>query len=452
MTEGIKGQAPVLTVSQLTNAIKLCLEGAFPLVWVKGEVSNCKLQSSGHLYFSLKDEETQIAVAMFRGDVQSLSSPVKDGDSVIIRGELNVYGRSGKYQIIAKQIQHVGLGALLLRLEELKKKIHQRGWFKNECKKPLPHLPKKIGIVTSPTGAAIRDVLNVLKRRFSGFHLIINPVRVQGDEAAGEIAEAIRQFNHHKLVDVIIVCRGGGSIEDLWAFNEESVAEAIFYSDIPIICAVGHETDHCIAEYVADLRAPTPSAAAEVVMAEKAGLLDRLSLYKRRITQHIYQHIHFNRQKLSCFQKLPLFSSPYPVIGPWMQKLDDLKEDLETTIYSVLHNKQMELKAKKQEASALNPRVLIRHFQQKFLFSRRSLDTTMQETLRKKKEKLNRCQSMLYAINPKELLKKGYSISINKNSGHVITSIKAVNKGDQIKTLLHDGYIESSTTNTISSK
>jgi exodeoxyribonuclease VII large subunit len=267
---------PILTVSQLSQAIKLSLETAFPFVQLQGEISNCKPHSSGHLYFSLKDAHAQISAVMFRPDAATLKFTPKDGTQVIAIGEINVYPTSGKYQIVVRELRPMGIGELLLKLEELKMKITKLGWFRKEHKKPLPKFPKRIGVVTSPTGAAIQDMLNILTRRFSGFHLILYPVKVQGEGAAQEIAHAIEQFNHYELADVLIVGRGGGSIEDLWAFNEEVVAKAIFESKIPIISAVGHETDHCIADYVADIRAPTPSAAAEIVIAEKGQQLHHL--------------------------------------------------------------------------------------------------------------------------------------------------------------------------------
>lgn len=284
-----------LTVSQLTQAIKSSLESNFPSILLQGEVSNSKLHSSGHFYFSLKDSGAQIGAVMYRSDVKVIP---KDGDQVIVRGDINVYPPSGKYQIIAKELRPVGVGELLLKLEELKVKLHKKGYFKKDHKRPLPKMPRRIGVITSPTGAAIQDILNILTRRFSGFHLILNPVKVQGEGAAQEIAQAIQQFNDFDLVDVMIVGRGGGSIEDLWAFNEEIVADALYNSRIPTISAVGHETDHCIADYVADVRAPTPSAAAEIVIAEKAHQLQQLGQIQQRMQQTLRHLIRHQMQQL----------------------------------------------------------------------------------------------------------------------------------------------------------
>lgn len=275
----------ILTVTQLTQNVKDLVEANFPALSVQGEISNFKQHTSGHLYFSLKDSGAQISAVMFRQDALRLPRPPKEGDQVIATGGLNVYPPRGQYQMVVRSMEAVGLGALLLKLEQLKREIHRRGWFAPEHKRPLPKFPKRVGVITSPTGAVIQDILNVLRRRNLRFQLLLNPVKVQGEGAAAEIAKAIEQMNRYRLVDVMIVGRGGGSIEDLWAFNEEIVAKAIFESEIPIVCAVGHETDHTIAEYVADLRAPTPSAAAEMVMAERSQQVAFIEQAGRRLAQ-----------------------------------------------------------------------------------------------------------------------------------------------------------------------
>ena len=238
----------ILSVTELTSAIKAVIEPSFQGIAVKGEISNFKLQSSGHLYFTLKDAGSQISAVLFKGNAACLNKMPKEGDQVVAKGEISLYAPRGQYQIIVRELQFLGLGDLLLKLQQLKEQLQMRGWFDPAHKKKLPKLPKRIGVVTSPTGAVIQDILQVLTRRFAGFHVILNPVKVQGEGAAQEIAQAISDFNRLKLADVLIVGRGGGSIEDLWAFNEEVVAKAIFESDIPIISAVGHETDFTIAD------------------------------------------------------------------------------------------------------------------------------------------------------------------------------------------------------------
>ena len=471
MTSTLPTDLPILTVAQLTHAIKHCLETTFPNICLKGEISNCKMQSSGHLYFSLKDATAQISAVMFRGDAGMLKQIPKDGAQVVVKGEINVYPPSGKYQLVVRELTLVGIGELLLKLEELKIKLRDKGWFKAAHKKPLPFLPKKIGVVTSPTGAAIQDILNILTRRFSGFHLILNPVRVQGEGAAQEIAQAIRFFNTHQLVDVMIVGRGGGSIEDLWAFNEEIVAEAIFQSRIPIISAVGHETDHCIADYVADVRAPTPSAAAEIVIAEKAHQLQHLAQIQRRLQQSASHLIRHARQRLSGIRKHPLLASPYAILGMWMQKIDDLREEIDQAMLRQISNKRQRIAAQEKLLESLKPSVQICHLRQKLavwgkailqawetkqrhrrhVFSAivkyRQLDNLWRQAQHLRKERLQQVITMLATIDPKNLLSKGYCILFSEKDNSVITSIYSIKKHENIRVLLSDGQLISTVNN-----
>ncbi|MBA3957682.1 MAG: exodeoxyribonuclease VII large subunit [Parachlamydiaceae bacterium] len=497
MTTTPSQEMPVLTVSQLTQAIKISLESTFPSIWLQGEVSNCKLQSSGHLYFSLKDPNAQISAIMFRGDLSSVKTMPKDGAQVIIRGEINVFPPSGKYQIIVREMRLAGMGELLLRLEELKLKLHKRGWFKSEHKKPLPKFPQRIGVVTSPTGAVIQDILNILSRRSAGFHLILNPVRVQGEGAAQEIAQAIAQFNTHHLADVLIVGRGGGSIEDLWAFNEEIVAEAIFNSTIPIISAVGHETDHCIADYVADVRAPTPSAAAEIVTAEKRQQLLHLDQTKRRLQQCVKHLIRQDRHRLEGLRKHPIFQSPYTLLGPWMQRLDVVRSGVDSSMQQLLMHYRLRLEGMRRQQQGLRPSAQIAHLKQKLLqwdkelrnvmltrlaharkllqqkndrlihgsttqlsghrrlfnaqFKQNQLQLSWNRLTSLRRERLTKLTDSLHAVNPKNVLTKGYCILFAEKTGSVITSIKDVKVKQEVRTLLADGSILSTIKDTIAS-
>src|SRR6478672_4045896 len=273
-------QRRVVTVSELTAAVREALETGFGDIWVEGEISNCRLWNTGHLYFTLKDSGAQIKGVMFRSAVRYLKFKPEDGLHVIARGRLGVYDPKGEYQIVCEHLEPQGLGALQLAFEQLKKKLQAEGLFDQARKRPLPSLPRKIGIVTSADGAALRDILKVLKRRAPNASVLIRPARVQGDDAVADIVTALRQIGKVPGVDVVIVARGGGSIEDLWAFNEEKVARAIAACPVPVVAGVGHETDVTIADFVADLRAPTPSAAAEMVVAaldEFRARIDRLS-------------------------------------------------------------------------------------------------------------------------------------------------------------------------------
>jgi len=480
----IEGTKP-LTISQLTQAIKQNLESTFSFVFLQGEVINFKEQTSGHLYFSLKDTHSQILAVMFKSDASLLRMLPKTGDHVVVKGELNVYPPKGNYQVIVRELSYVGLGELLLRLEELKIKLHQLGWFKKSRKKPLPHLPKKIGVVTSPTGAVIQDILNVLTRRFSGFHLILNPVKVQGEGAAQEIAQAIQEFNKYNLVDVIIVGRGGGSLEDLWAFNEEIVADAIYHSRIPIISAVGHETDHCIADYVADVRAPTPSAAAEIVIAEKKQLLEGLAQSKKRLHNTLLHLIHKNSYRLEGLKRHPFIQNPLAHIEFRMQNVDGIQQDLAQSIKHKMQWLRHRLDAISKQTEAHKPSNQIRYYRQRLvdlqsrighswrnrihqkmntiktatqrlhhlwekMLSQRQrtfhpeklyqqLDRLILQSYSAKHQKLNYFSSILKSIDPKNLLKKGYSILFAEKGPNVIHSIEELEVGQQAKILLTDG-------------
>ena len=456
---------PILTITQATNAIKMCLESTFPSLWLQGEISNFKTHTSGHLYFSLKDAGAQISAVMYRGDATTLKVMPKDGTQVVVRGDLNVYPPRGNYQIIVKEMRPVGIGELLLKLEELKIKLSKKGYFKSERKRSIPKFPKRIGVVTSPTGAAIQDILNILTRRFSGFHLILNPVNVQGEGSAKEIAQAIQQFNTHNLVDVMIVGRGGGSIEDLWAFNEEVVADAIFNSQIPVISAVGHETDNCIADYVADVRAPTPSAAAEIVIAEKKQQLIHLAQLKQRFEQTLRQTVRHHRKALEGILRHPVLQSPYGILGPWMQKLDDLRQDLDLAMRQQLNKHALQLKAIQKHVLSLKPTTQITHLRQRLLHCERSLRhawISQQENRRKqlraevrrkllhdliqriltlKRERLTQIIGALRAIDPKNLLAKGYSILLAEKDRSVITSVLSIENSQAVRILVSDGEL-----------
>ncbi|HSW86339.1 MAG TPA: exodeoxyribonuclease VII large subunit [Rhabdochlamydiaceae bacterium] len=410
----------ILSVTELTAAIKNQLESRFGYVCVKGEISNLKEQASGHFYFTLKDNSSQISAVLFRGNARTLSRPPKSGDQVIAKGEITVYEPRGSYQILVREIEYAGLGELLVRLHELKLKLEKRGWFDQKRKKPLPKIPRTIGVVTSPTGSVIQDILHILTRRFSGFHLILNPVKVQGEGAAVEIAAAIEQFNRYKLADLLIVGRGGGSLEDLWAFNEEVVAAAIHASEIPIISAVGHETDYCIADYVADVRAPTPSAAAEIAMAEKNKEIQFLSYAHKRINQTAHLLIKQHRVRLNGFSRHPLFSSPYSILSKFVQLIDSLDGELLNAVKNQLSHKKMQLVAFQKQVHALRPHAQIAAMRQK----------------------LFQLTAHLKSIDPKNLLTKGYCILFSEKKNSVILSTQEIDVEQKLRILLHDGQIK----------
>jgi exodeoxyribonuclease VII large subunit len=318
----------VWKVSELTERIRELLEGAFGDVWVEGEVSNCHAAQSGHLYFTLKDPRAQIRCVCFRDQVRALKFRPEDGLHVTVCGGISVYDVRGEYQIYVTNIEPVGLGALQLAFEQLKKRLQAEGLFDDASKKPLPVLPRCIGVVTSPTGAAIRDILRVLKRRFPNAHVRIYPVKVQGEGAAKEIAAGVTYFNRARFSDVIIVARGGGSLEDLWAFNEEVVARAIAASEIPVITGIGHEADFTIADFVADLRAPTPSAAAELVVRSRQEFERHIAEHQRHLVQQIRYWISQRRHRVRDLETHRGFRQLEILVRRRRQQVDELSSSL----------------------------------------------------------------------------------------------------------------------------
>lgn len=428
-----------LTVTQLTAAIRQQLEGIFPFVRLQGEVSNAKLHSSGHFYFSLKDQNAQIAAVMFRQECLRLSRIPKDGDQVILSASLQVYPPMGRYQINVKELQYAGVGELLLKLHALKTKLEQLGWFDPKRKKPLPSHPKVIGVVTSPTGAAIQDILNILSRRFTGFQLILNPVRVQGEGAAVEIAKAIDDFNRHRLADVLIVGRGGGSLEDLWAFNEEIVVQAIFRSQIPIISAVGHETDTCLSDYVADIRAPTPSAAAELVMAELKQQLEWLSQMQRRLLQTLKLLIGQDRRRLEGVTRHPLMQAPRTLLNFWSQRVDEMMTGIDQALGRQLSHKRLLLSQATKRQEALRPANQLIHTKHRLSQFEQQLNRSWERQSKQKMEQVKQCREMLSALNPRHLLSRGYTILFSEKTNCAITSVSELVQGCRVRMQLADG-------------
>lgn len=450
----------VLTVSELSQAIKHHLESRFPLVAVQGEITNFKEQSSGHLYFSLKDKDSQISAVLFRGNAARLKRMPKNGDQVVVKGEISLYMPRGSYQILVRELEFAGLGELLLRFQALKTKLSNQGWFDENLKKKLPKYPKTIGVVTSKTGAVIQDILHVLERRLPGFHLILNPVKVQGEGAAEEIAAAIDAFNTHRLADVLIVGRGGGSLEDLWAFNEEVVASAIFRSQIPVISAVGHETDFCIADFVADVRAPTPSAAAEMATSEKTAQLQFLKKTETQILFAVKQSFQTEKKSLQRFVKEPFFSGSFSLLKPKLQLLSELENSLDDKIETRLQTEHLRLSALQRQLSALNPLNQIRilkeqlyAFQERFLKTGQRLllhfdtlkvkhtpfEEKVLQLIAHKKKYLLSLSSHIHGINPKNLLTKGYCILFEEKKDSVILSTKQLSPGSRVSIQFHDG-------------
>ena len=323
----------IYKVNELTSSVKIILEDSFPNIWVEGEVSNFRNPSSaGHFYFTLKDSRSEIRCVFFKSHNEKIKFELKDGMHVIVCGRVSIYEARGVYQLNVTKMEPKGIGALQLAFEQLKEKLFKEGLFDESHKKSIPIVPNRIGIVTSPTGAAIKDMLHVLKRRFSNVEIIINPVKVQGDGAKEEIAEAIEDFNKLINIDVLIVARGGGSLEDLWAFNEEIVARAIYNSKVPVISAVGHEIDWTISDFVADLRVPTPSVAAETVIASKNELIDRLDDIENRLK-----------------------AAPLDMIKEYSQRLDEIEDGLQLRFRHYIELKEENFRLISEKLEILSP-------------------------------------------------------------------------------------------------
>jgi len=377
----MKKDTHIYTVSELTKNIKILLESNFPFIAVEGEISNLKIPVSGHAYFTLKDDKASLAAVLFKSNHSLVKFELKDGLKIIAFGRISIYEPKGSYQLYVEKIEPAGLGALNLAFEQLKKKLEKEGLFAKEKKKSIPFLPTTIGVVTSKTGAAIRDILNVLNRRFASVGVILRPVKVQGEGAALEVAQAIEEFNHFNKaclpkdkVDVVIVGRGGGSLEDLWAFNEEIVARAIFRSEIPIISAVGHEIDFTISDFVADLRAPTPSAAAELVIANKENLKDELAHLSSRLNTVSLNNLEIRLKYLNSLKEACLFRNPINRVRYHMEKLDGLAISLDRHLRHFLQIKEQHLKAVNARLDSLSPlSVLSRGYSISFLLPKKEV-------------------------------------------------------------------------------
>lgn len=434
--------AQVLTVSELTRRVKDLLESNFPSVWIEGEISNLRTPSSGHVYFTLKDANAQLASVMFRGAADKLQFKLKDGLAIIAYGDVSVYERQGQYQIIVRQLLPKGLGALQLAFEELKRKLAAEGLFDQARKKPIPALPQRIGLVTSPTGAALRDFLKIIGRRYPNLHIIIYPVRVQGDGAAAEIASAIDEFNTLKLVDVIIVTRGGGSLEDLWAFNEEAVARALARSQIPTISAVGHEIDFTICDFVADLRAPTPSAAAEIVVTAKQEFEGLLEQSRRQLDKDLRLRLAELRRRLAELATADVLRQPAELIRQYQQQVDDLAHRLTQATHGAFDDQRARLANACEKFKLLGPQALVARWKQRLESESRRFEAALARRKQIAQTRLDHARSKLEVLSPKSTLQRGYSIT-RTAEGQVVRTVKAVKTGHTIRTLVVDGEFDS---------
>jgi exodeoxyribonuclease VII large subunit len=432
----------VVTVSELTGSIRGLLESSFGDLWVEGEISNCKLWNTGHLYFTLKDSGSQIRAVMYRSAVRYLKFKAEDGLHVIARGRLALYEPKGEYQLLCDHLQPHGLGAKQLAFEQLKKKLHAEGLFNPDRKRPLPALPARIGIVTSLDGAAVRDVINVLTRRHPTVNLVIRPTRVQGEGAAADIAEAVRAIGRVRGVHVVILARGGGSAEDLWPFNQEPVARAIAASPVPVVTGVGHEVDFTIADFVADIRAPTPSAAAEIVVAAQEEFVGRIDRQTRRLRASVAAAIERRRTRvhlLSSRRGLAGFPARLAMRG---RHTAELTHQLRNAAAAVLARHQREFRS-------LNVRLEARDLRRRFAAIRGRLETVTGRLGAAMRRRQDRAQAQigsrvarLESLSPLAVLGRGYSVCWNEDRTAIVRSATGVRPGARVHVTLLEGTLQ----------
>jgi exodeoxyribonuclease VII large subunit len=429
----------ILTVSELTREIRDILEDRFPDVWIEGEISNLRIPPSGHIYFTLKDDFSQIRSVLFKMQARTLRFVPEDGLYIIGRGRVSLYEKRGDYQLILESIEPKGMGALQLAFLQLKEKLEREGLFDPALKKPIPMIPQKIGIVTSPTGAVIQDMLHILERRFRNLHILLYPVRVQGEGASSEIAEAIHDFNRFTDVDVMIVGRGGGSLEDLWAFNEEVVARAIDRSKIPIISAVGHETDYTIADFVADLRAPTPSAAAELVVRDKREMKNLLHYLGGRLENQTLQMLQEYRTHLSNLKKI--FKEPGKRVEEYFLRLDDFVNRLRLLTLWTLERKEEKCLHLSEGLLLRNPIQRAKTLRSSILEVRRRLEQNVKYSIEIQRQKVGGTLGKLDSLSPLSILKRGYSITRKLPSLQILKDASRVKGGDKVEVRLDKGVL-----------
>lgn len=444
----VREEPKVWSVSDLTRTIRSLLEEAIGVVWVEGEVSNYRKQPSGHQYFTLKDGQSQVSCVWFaRPGMRLKQVALSDGMHVQVRGAITVYEARGQYQINVQLVQVGGAGLLQAKFEALKRKLDAEGLFDADRKQPLPKFPTRIGIVTSPATAALRDVLNVLSRRAPWVRLVIAPARVQGEGAAREIAAAVETLNRLEdeglpPVDAILVTRGGGSVEDLWEFNEEVVARAIAASAIPVVSAVGHEIDFTIADFVADLRAPTPSAAAELLVPDTAELLNRLARLRQQQQRVVSAVVASERRRIEFLSRNALFREPGKRISEETQRLDFAGESLRRALQSRLGEETQKLKALHSSLRHHRPDQLLALRRVKFDAVRQQMAAILQRQLKERSAQLERLQRLLQLLAPEAMLARGYSMTMTED-GEVISSIGDARPNTRIVTRLSDGSIKS---------
>ena len=432
----------VCTVGELAMRIKAQLEDQFPAVWVEGEISNLRTPSSGHAYFTLKDDTAQLRCVLFRGRGRRVAFQPEDGMQVLAFGGLDVYLARGEYQLVIELLEPKGVGALQLAFEQLKRRLEAEGLFDSARKRPLPSFPRTIGIVTSPTGAAIRDMLHVIDRRFADLRILITPVRVQGEEAPGEIVAALRNLESVEDLDVIIVGRGGGSIEDLWAFNDERVARAIAGCRVPVISGVGHETDFTIADFVADLRAPTPSAAAELVVQEKLQVARALVSLYEALKQAMASRLERDRERVEVLGKRRVLTDATRALRDLYRRVDELTSRLTRAVRGSERQATHRLSLARNALRSLNPVARIANGTVLLAQLRGRLASAAVHSVKVSQHRFDAAVGRLDSLSPLAVLGRGYSLTRLLPSGVIVRSAAQTRPGDAIEILLHQGAVE----------
>jgi exodeoxyribonuclease VII large subunit len=422
--------------------IKAQLEDQFPAVWVEGEISNLRTPSSGHAYFTLKDDGAQLRCVLFRGRGRRVAFQPEDGMQVLAFGGLDVYLARGEYQLVVELLEPKGVGALQLAFEQLKRKLAAEGLFEEARKRALPPFPRTIGIVTSPTGAAIRDMLHVIGRRFADLRILITPVRVQGEEAPGEIVGALRDLESVEDLDVVIVGRGGGSIEDLWAFNDERVARAIAACRVPVISAVGHETDFTIADFVADLRAPTPSAAAELVVREKLQVARALVTLYENLKQAMADRLARERERVEALGKRRVLTDAARALRDLYRRVDELTARLTRAVRGSERQATHRLSLATNALRSLNPVARIANGTVLLAQLRGRLASAAVHSVKVSRHRFDAAVGRLDSLSPLAVLGRGYSLTRLLPSGAIVRSAAQTRPGDAVEILLHQGALE----------
>jgi exodeoxyribonuclease VII large subunit len=430
----------IYTVSTLSEELKNLLEAHFDFVWVEGEISNFRSPLSGHFYMVLKDEKAQIRAVMFRPQTRYLKFMPQDGMKVIVRGRVAIYEPRGEYQVVLDYMEPLGVGALALAFEQLKQKLASQGIFDESVKKPLPFLPQRVAVITSPTGAAIRDFLKIIRRRFANLEIIVVPVKVQGEGAAAEMVEALALVNRELDVDVIVLTRGGGSLEDLWAFNQEELALAIRASRVPVVSAVGHEIDVTISDLAADLRAPTPSGAAELLVAEKETLKQQIMQLQARLQSGLKTELASLQEKLR-FLSRGLRDPRKRLADSWL-RLDEMENRLSRMMSFMIMDRKRSLAAGERVLILHSPLKIIAGLKQKIEFQSRSIGMLVTRTLRDCRTVISMLQEKLKDMSPLSVLGRGYSITRTLPEKRVLRSSSQVNQGDRVNVKLAEGELE----------